>query len=164
LRHNRHDLRQKYEPGAEAIHLIGWGLMGSRSVVHPVAETGKDVSTTTLRAYRGVLKVYANADDVVVTCKGKGYKATRINKDGHTITKCKGIGVATITGSEFSLVLRAKAMQARFPVGFAGTTHKWAFSWAGDLTPVRGEDDLTEEEPPVEPLAPKEPAPAEVAA
>lgn len=143
-RHHRHDQHQQFSLGAEALHLTGWGLLGSRSVKHPAAVEGQDPPATTLRAYRGVLKVYAKTDDVQVTCTGSGYRSTRTNKNGHTITKCKGVGVATITGSEFAFVLRAKAMQGWFPAGSEGTIHNWGFAWAGDLIPVDGDGVLSE--------------------
>ena len=141
-RHNH----QTWELGEE-VHLTGFGMLGSRSVTHPEPVKGAEAPTTEFRAYHGVLKVYAKTDDVVVTCRGKGYKRTITTKDGYTITKCRGIGLATVAGTEFMFLLKARAGQAWFPAGSAGTLHSWGYWWLGDLIPVVDDTPLDEIKP-----------------
>ena len=107
-----HDRYQTFELGAEPLYLTGVGMMGSRSVKQAKGQVSE------FRAWHGKLKVYAKTDDVKVTCTGRGYKHSEKSEHGYTITKCHGIGVATVTGSEYMFVFKAKVGQAWFP----GTT------------------------------------------
>ena len=104
--------------GTETI-FTGHGKLGSRTI-----EQGAD-AVSKFRAWRGVLKVWALSPDVKVECKGRGYKRTHTKKDGTLVTKCKGIGHATVTGSNYMVYFRARLGQAKFPEGSKGTIHTW---------------------------------------
>ncbi len=123
--HHDRKRHQTFELGEHELLLTGHGKLGSRSVQQP------EGTSTKLRAWRGVVKVWALSDDVVVECKGRGYKRTWTKKSGVAVTKCRGIGNATVTGSNFMLYFRAKLGQAKFPAGSIGTIHTWGRWFAG---------------------------------
>jgi hypothetical protein len=82
-----------------------------------------------------VLKIWALSDDVVVECKGRGCKRSWTKKDGVQVTKCKGIGTANVTGSNYTVYFRAKLGQAKFPAGSTRTIHTWGYWFAGPVLP-----------------------------
>ena len=141
-----------WELGDEELLLTGHGKLGSRTVQQP------EGTATTFRAWRGVLKVWALSDDVVVECKGRGYKRTYTKKDGVSVTKCKGVGSATVSGANFMVYFKARLGQAKFPAGSTGTVHTWGRWFAGpemDTDPgdVTLEDGAKKDEAPAEPPA-----------
>ena len=71
-------------------------------------------------AWRGVLKIWALSDVVVVRCHGRGYKRTWTKDNGIAVTKCKGVGWATVTGSKFMVYFKARLGQAKFPGWLSG--------------------------------------------
>lgn len=125
---------QTFELGAEQLMLTGNGKLGSRTVQQP------EGTSSTFRAWRGVLKIWALSDDVVVECKGRGYKRTWKKKDGVEVTKCKGVGSATVTGGNYMVYFKARLGQAKFPAGSTGTVHTWGYWFAGPEMPEDPED------------------------
>lgn len=130
---------QSFDLEGQQLVLTGHGKLGSRTITQP------ETASTTLRAWRGVVKVWALSDDVKVACKGRGYKRSWTKKNGVAVTKCKGIGTATVTGKNFMVYFRAKLGQATFPELSAGTIHTWGRWFAGPEMPEDPDDVVLEE-------------------
>ena len=132
---------QTFELGAEELLLTGHGKLGSRTVQQPEGTLSK------YRAWRGVLKIWALSDDVIVECKGRGYKRTHTKKSGIAVTKCKGVGSATVAGSNYMVYFKARLGQAKFPAGSTGTIHTWGRWFAGPKMLDDPEDVALDEKP-----------------
>lgn len=130
-----------WELGDTELLLTGHGKLGSRTVQQP------EGTSTSFRAWRGVLKIWALSDDVVVECKGRGYKRSWKKKDGVEVTKCKGVGSATVTGSNFMVYFKARLGQAKFPAGSVGTIHTWGRWFAGPEMDTDPDDVALDEKP-----------------
>jgi hypothetical protein len=137
--HHNRKRHQTFELGEQELLLTGHGKLGSRTVEQP------EGTSTTFRAWRGVVKVWALSDDVVVECKGRGYKRTWTKKDGVAVTKCKGIGTASVTGKNFMVFFKARLGQAKFPAGSVGTIHTWGRWFAGPEMPDDPDDVVLDE-------------------
>ena len=140
-RHRHRGRHQTFELTGAELLLTGHGSLGSRTIELP-----KD-AVTKFRAWRGVLKIWALSDDVVVRCHGRGYKRTWTKDNGIAVTKCKGVGWATVTGSKFMVYFKARLGQAKFPAGSAGTIHTWGRWFAGPEMPDDPDDVALDEKP-----------------
>jgi hypothetical protein len=83
------------------------------------------------RARHGTLKVLALTSDVVVTCFGRGWRSERTAHDGVKLIVCRGVGRATVKGTDWHFRLKAKVAQAKFPAGLTGNVSGWGFWWSG---------------------------------
>ena len=139
--HRDHARHQTFKLGPEELLLTGHGKLGSRTVQQPAN------TATKFRAWRGVLKIWALSGDVVVECKGRGYKRTWTKRDGIAVTKCKGIGNATVTGSNFMVYFKARLGQAKFPADSTGLIHTWGRWFAGPEMDEDPDDVALDEKP-----------------
>lgn len=130
------DDRQTWTLGTELL-LTGSGeLRGHIVAPAPAAGATATPLTVTVKAIRGDVKVYGVSADTTIACKGQGSKETYTKRDGKVITICRGVGSATITGSDFWFAAKAKVMQATIPAGATGElTSRGAF-FAGTTIPT----------------------------
>ncbi|MEZ5099724.1 MAG: hypothetical protein R3C15_24205 [Thermoleophilia bacterium] len=130
-----HDDRQTWTLGTELL-LTGTGELRGH-IVAPAAAAGATATplTVTVKAIRGQVKVYGVSADTTVSCKGQGSKSTRTKRDGKVVTSCRGVGSATITGSDFWFAAKAKLMQATVPAGATGELVSRGAFFAGTTIP-----------------------------
>ena len=138
--HGDRGAHQTFELGTEELLLTGHGKLGSRTVQQPAG------SSSSYRAWHGAIKIWALSDDVVVECKGRGYKRTYTERDGIAVTKCQGVG-STVSGANYMVYFEARLGQAKFPAGSTGTIQTWGRWFAGPEMSDDPEDVVLDEKP-----------------
>ena len=143
--HRDRGRHQTFELTGDEVLFTGHGKLGTRIVEQPAD------AVTKFRAWRGVLKIWALSDDIVVKCHGRGYKRTWTKDNGIAVTKCKGVGWATVTGGKYMAYFKARLGQAKFPAGSKGTIHTWGRWFTGPEMPDDPDDIALDEKPSDEP-------------